>query len=262
MICQRCGKESPPGYGYCQTCGTPLPTYVQPQQQPYAPYSAQQQQYPPPPPQGYVPAAEFGPSNYAGIGARFLAALMDGVILGIPVGIISTALSAMMAARVIHRTSRETSLNPGMAADALATFFTGFGLIMIISVLLTWAYFALLESSSWQGTVGKKIMGIQVADLQGSRITLGRATVRVAVKALLSGWFLIGYIIALFTRRKQALHDLIAGTLVLTKQPAQANAYPGYPPQPNPYGQQQYCPYCGGGIAPGSRFCSNCGANL
>ena len=206
--------------------------------------------------------------SYAGIGQRFLAALIDGIILGIPIGIISSVLSAMMAVRVIHRTGgKDTSFNPGMAADAIGTFLAGFGMIMIISFLLTWAYFALMESSGWQGTVGKKIMGIQVTDLNGARISVGRATARLVVKACLSGWFLIGYIMAFFTQRKQALHDLIAGTLVLTKQPA----YASYPPQSGyqNYNQPQQqqpslasCPHCGAAVPPNSRFCSHCGQNL
>jgi hypothetical protein len=105
---------------------------------------------------------------------------------------------------------------------------------------------------------------------------LGRATIRLAVKAFLSGWFLIGYIMAFFTQRKQALHDLIAGTLVLTKSanplpvgypqpyppqtpPQNGYAPPAYPPQqPVAYA----CPHCGAGLPPGARFCSNCGKNV
>ena len=108
-------------------------------------------------------------------------------------------------------------------------------------------------------------MGIKVADVNGARISLGRATLRLAIKAFLSGWFLIGYIMAFFTQRKQALHDLIAGTLVLTRQdfPAVAASYPPqqYPPQyppPQPTG----CPHCGAALPPGARFCSNCGKNI
>ncbi len=127
-----------------------------------------------------------------------------------------------------------------------------------------------------QATLGKKVMGIKVADVSGARISLGRATLRLAIKALLSGWFLIGYIMAFFTQRKQALHDMIAGTLVLTRDeyPAVAAGYPQqqqqYPP-PNPYAAQPAnypppqppagCPHCGAALPPGARFCSNCGKN-
>lgn len=257
MICPRCGRDNPPEVYYCQACATPLTTAPPPMPTPgYPGYPPQQPSFP-----AYGP-----PISYAGIGQRFLAALIDGIILGIPIGIISSVLSAMMAVRVIHRTGgKDTSFNPGMAADAIGTFLAGFGMIMIISFLLTWAYFALMESSGWQGTVGKKIMGIQVTDLNGARISVGRATARLVVKACLSGWFLIGYIMAFFTQRKQALHDLIAGTLVLTKQPA----YASYPPQPGyqNYNQPQQpsfgaCPHCGAAVPPNSRFCSHCGQNL
>jgi uncharacterized RDD family membrane protein YckC len=157
----------------------------------------------------------------------------------------------MMAVQVIHRGSRATSFYPGVATDVIGTFIAGFGLIMLISILLSWAYFALMESSAWQGTLGKKMMGIQVTDLYGARISLGRATIRLAIKSLLSSWLFIGYIIAFFTQKKQSLHDLVAGTLVLTKQNIIA---PQYSP-PSIYS----CSGCGAILQPTDRFCSNCG---
>ncbi|HWR29473.1 MAG TPA: RDD family protein, partial [Negativicutes bacterium] len=255
-----CGRDNSPEVAYCQGCGNPMVSG----------------QVPPPPVYGgyAAPQPGYGPTNYAGIGARFLALLIDGAIIGIPIGIVSFVLSTMMAVRVIHRTSRDTSFNPGMAADTIGTFIAGFGIIMIISALLSWAYFAMMESSGWQGTVGKKIMGIKVTDLYGSRITLGRATIRLVVKSFLSSWLMIGYIMAFFTQRKQSLHDMIAGTLVLSGQPyspmgyAQPQQYPQqpvYPQQPPAYvPPQQFstCPYCGGALQPNARFCSNCGHNL
>lgn len=274
MNCQRCGRDNPPEVAYCQGCGNAM--YAS--QPPPPGYGGYQQPpgYPSQPMPGYPPVANYGPSNFAGIGARFLAALIDGIVIGIPIGIISTVLSAMMAARVVTRAAGKT-YNPGMAATDVGTVFAGFGMIMIISVLLSWAYFAMMESSAWQGTVGKKIMGIQVTDVNGGRISLGKATIRLAVKAFLSGWFLIGYIMAFFTQRKQALHDMIAGTLVLTKAayPMPAGYPQQYPPQapmqngyaqPPAYPQQQAaiaaCPHCGAGLPPGARFCSNCGKNI
>jgi len=207
---------------------------------------------------GCTAASAYSSLHYAGIGSRFLAALIDGVVLGIPIGIISTVLSAMMAVRVINRSSRST----GMNVEAIGAFIAGFGFIMIISLLLSWAYFAMMESSAWQGTIGKKVMGIQVADLNGSRISLGRATIRLAVKSFLSSWFLIGYIMAFFTQRKQALHDLLAGTIVLVKQ-TYPSTFLGYPQQadytPPP---MQFCPHCGRSLHPNAQYCSNCGRNI
>lgn len=257
MICQRCGRDNIPQVAYCQGCGTPLPTDPNPPSYTYPPYQA-----------AYPESA-----NYAGIGSRFLAAVVDGIVIGIPIGIVAAVLSAMMTVRMIERTSRDTSFNPGLAADTMGTFFAGFGFIMVISLIITWTYFAMMESSSWQGTLGKRMLGIKVTDLAGNRISLGKATIRLVAKTCLSGWFLIGYIMAFFTRRRQALHDMIAGTLVLTKaeNPATANYAAQYPPQYSGYPQQPMyppppaaatCPHCGSALQPGSRFCSTCGQAL
>jgi uncharacterized RDD family membrane protein YckC len=72
-----------------------------------------------------------------------------------------------------------------------------------------------MESSAWQATLGKKILGLKVTDLSGNRITFARASGRFFGK-ILSGMILgIGFLMAGFTARKQALHDILAGCLVL-----------------------------------------------
>ena len=86
---------------------------------------------------------------------------------------------------------------------------------MIFSLLLGIAYYATLQSSKWQATVGKKILKIKVTTMEGRRIGFIRATVRYIVMYGLSNIFFIGYLLALFTKRKQALHDLIARTIVI-----------------------------------------------
>ena len=78
-------------------------------------------------------------------------------------------------------------------------------------------YYAAMESSSHQATVGKIALGIQVTDLQGNRISFGRALGRNLAKILSALIFYIGFIMAAFTAKKQALHDMIAGTLVVKK---------------------------------------------
>ena len=85
-------------------------------------------------------------------------------------------------------------------------------------MLLQWLYFAGLESSERQATVGKSVMSLRVTNLEGQRLSFGHATGRFFAK-IVSGMipFAIGYIMAAFTAKKQALHDLIAGTLVLKK---------------------------------------------
>lgn len=80
--------------------------------------------------------------------------------------------------------------------------------------MINWLYFALLESSSMQGTLGKKALGMIVTDLDGNRIGFGRATGRYFAKFLSAIILLIGFVMVAFTQRKQGLHDIIASTLV------------------------------------------------
>ena len=88
----------------------------------------------------------------------------------------------------------------------------------IIGIIIWWLYAACMESSQLQGSLGKLALGIKVTDLNGQRIGFGRATGR-HFAAILSGIvFGIGFFMAAFTERKQALHDQIASCLVLNRQ--------------------------------------------
>ena len=88
---------------------------------------------------------------------------------------------------------------------------------IIIDIVGVWLYFALQESSVYQATLGKRALNIYVTDLYGRRLTFGQATGRHFSK-IISGLILcIGYIMVAFTQRKQGLHDMIAGTLVMRK---------------------------------------------
>ena len=88
-----------------------------------------------------------------------------------------------------------------------------------VSLVLTWIYFSASESSVRQATLGKMAFGIIVTDENGSRISFGRATGRFFSK--LVSWFTlgIGFMVAGWTSKKQALHDLMARTLVVQKDP-------------------------------------------
>ncbi|MGC4090180.1 MAG: RDD family protein [Polyangiaceae bacterium] len=78
----------------------------------------------------------------------------------------------------------------------------------------SWLYFAIMESSPRQATVGKLALGLAVTDENGRRIGFGRATGRYFAKIISSIILLIGFMMVGWTARKQGLHDLIAGTLV------------------------------------------------
>ena len=81
-----------------------------------------------------------------------------------------------------------------------------------------WLHSTLMESSKYQGTVGKLALGQRVTDLDGKRISFGRANARFFARILSSMTLGIGYIMAAFTQKKQTLHDMVAGTLVLSQQ--------------------------------------------
>jgi uncharacterized RDD family membrane protein YckC len=151
---------------------------------------------------------QFQMPNYASFWLRFAAALIDGIlILAVfcPVGL---ALVAMGAAA--GRDGGE------VGEDALVGVRLA---VRILTIIIGWLYSALMESSSWQGTVGKKVLGIRVTDMNGHRIGFGKASGRHFAKLLSQLICFIGFIMAAFTERRQALHDMIAATLVLEGAP-------------------------------------------
>jgi uncharacterized RDD family membrane protein YckC len=93
----------------------------------------------------------------------------------------------------------------------------------LLGLIFGWLYFAMQESSARQATLGKLAMGIKVTDGQGRRIGFGRATGRFFGKLLSGLIFAIGFMLAGWTARKQALHDMLANTLVVFQsvQPGQ-----------------------------------------
>mgnify|MGYP001020493857 FL=1 len=108
----------------------------------------------------------------------------------------------------------------GMSEDDQAMLFmailSGAAILYVVLAIIGWLYYALMESSSRQATVGKIALGLRVTDLNGERITFLRATGRYFGK-IISGMILyIGFIMAAFTEKRQALHDLMAECLVVS----------------------------------------------
>jgi len=101
--------------------------------------------------------------------------------------------------------------------NLILNFILGRETASLLEVVISWLYFSLMESSNYQGTLGKMIVGVKVTTLEGEKIGFGRATARYFSK-ILSGIILcIGYMMAGWTTYKQALHDMIAGTVVVKK---------------------------------------------
>lgn len=138
--------------------------------------------------------------SYAGFWKRFAAYIIDGIVINIAMTIIGYAMG-------IGYINRVGEVGAGRSAA-----------YSVIDAVVFWLYFALMESSSLQGTLGKMALGIAVTGLDGRRISFGRATARHWSKILSTMILLIGWLMAGFTQRKQALHDMIAGTLVINKR--------------------------------------------
>ena len=89
---------------------------------------------------------------------------------------------------------------------------------VLFYLVMSWLYHALMESSAWQGTIGKRALGIVVTDLSGTKIDFGRASGRFFSRFVTNLIPLgMGFIAVAFTQRKQAVHDLISSCLVLRK---------------------------------------------
>ncbi|GIO86809.1 RDD family protein [Paenibacillus faecis] len=91
------------------------------------------------------------------------------------------------------------------------------GVPMLLTLVSQCLYFSLMESSKYQATLGKMLLGIVVVNRNYERLTYGKALVRYLGRLLSALTFGIGYIMAAFTKNKQALHDLVADTYVLNK---------------------------------------------
>jgi uncharacterized RDD family membrane protein YckC len=210
MFCSKCGANVTDGAAFCSACGQPISAVtpvgvapVQPAPGLPAPYAAS------------PPLAPILPSPYAGFWLRVVAHLIDDLLLGIGFGIF-----VLIAVTIVGVGSLRTMIE-GMngedpqipAAMISAIIFVG-----LASMLLAWIYNAGMESSRHQGTLGKMALGLIVTDSQGRPIGFGHATGRYFAK-LITGLIPlgIGYAMAGFTEKKQALHDMIAGCLVLRR---------------------------------------------
>ena len=101
------------------------------------------------------------------------------------------------------------------SATVLQIQVTGF----CVSLLISWTYYASFLSSAWQATVGKRVCSLKVVDYDGKRISFGRATGRYFGAWLSSLPLGIGFLMITWTRRRQALHDFLAETLVIKAEP-------------------------------------------
>jgi uncharacterized RDD family membrane protein YckC len=156
------------------------------------------------------------PTEYAGFWMRFIAYIIDSFIIGVLEFIIVLPLLGLLGVQVFElSTIRDLeNADPELFVPVIASAITGLSLTVL---LITWFYYALLQSGARQATVGKMALGLKVTDVNGDRLTFARASLRYFSKILSGLFMMIGYIMAGFTPKKQALHDYIANTYVVRK---------------------------------------------
>jgi uncharacterized RDD family membrane protein YckC len=142
--------------------------------------------------------------EYAGFWKRFAAALIDCIILIIGGAIIGAIAGGFIGGFL------------GASGESIQTIENVASAIgYIIGIILNWIYFTLLESSEKQASWGKRALKIKVTDMHGQRISFARANGRYWAKIISAIILLIGYFMAAFTEKKQALHDKMSDCLVI-----------------------------------------------
>jgi uncharacterized RDD family membrane protein YckC len=217
MFCSNCGRAIPEGVGFCPQCGKPTGAGpAEPAPRPAA--GAASPPYGGPPAYAVASAAPAVPVPqlfYAGFWLRFVAYLIDSVILGVGCGVLVIILALVTGFAAMVKNFPENSPTEDFFTGAILLCVFGF-----IAVVLAgcWIYYAWMESSPTQGTLGKMALGLIVTDMQYQPVSFARASGRFWAK-MITGLipFAIGYIMAGFTAKKQALHDMIASCLVLRK---------------------------------------------
>jgi len=197
VYCSKCGVLMADGAMFCAACGQAFSTAAVMAR----PMNAQV---------ATAPRVEYG-----GFWLRFLAYLVDGAVILIGICVVAIPLVFLTGlGAYLSNINPEQDWNENGAWAIIAVIF----LLATASLVVTWLYHALMECSEWQATVGKKVLGLVVTDMEGRRVSFWRATGRHFAKIVTNMIpLLIGYILAGFTEKKQALHDMIAGCLILQR---------------------------------------------
>jgi uncharacterized RDD family membrane protein YckC len=197
QICSNCGNPLLPDGKFCLFCGDVLadvpekpraaaPSPIQPIQKPAA------------------DATVHGLPEYAGFWLRLWAGAID---------VSLEASAALLLTLVVGYAFRILGSRSGLS-PITGSYFTGIAYIAVLTIG-AWLYSAFSESSKWRATIGKRIVGLQVVNVIGGKLTFGQASVRHFMKFLSLFTVAVGFMMAGWTRRRQALHDMPCDCLVI-----------------------------------------------
>jgi uncharacterized RDD family membrane protein YckC len=216
VYCSKCGGLMADGASFCSNCGQAFSVAAAAPRMPMisasvaAPMAGGVAAVP-----AYAVSVAVPRAEYAGFWLRLVALMIDNVLLGLGFFLVVIPLLFLTGFRTFFD---EFHPDETMNDVGIFMFIVFFFLAATGALVLTWLYHALMECSEWQATLGKKALGLVVTDMAGQRVSFGRATGRHFGKIITNMVpAFIGYIMAGFTDKKQALHDMLAGCLVLRR---------------------------------------------
>ncbi len=205
LFCQDCSNEVASQYKFCPSCGSRHLAQGKPSVQAVAPVyqsvvnsaiNSKPNWQNQADPITATAGAKFSQMAYAGFWRRAIAYVIDGIILFIFITLVELGVKL---------------LAPNTNFESLGVI----GVFQVVYLLAAWVYYANMESGPYQATWGKRVMHLRVCDLNGERITFGRACGRFFASGLSGLCLGIGYLMVAFTEYKQGMHDKIAKTFVI-----------------------------------------------
>jgi uncharacterized RDD family membrane protein YckC len=200
MFCPKCGKETDASGKFCQWCGSDIESVAA-----RAPAAA--------------PEEDDGPDVglYAGLGRRFVAFLVDAILVLLIGSVVISFFSLINGIKYLYYLTisgahYSTLTEAGTLDAAIGPILAAYGMLLVV---VPWLYFAGFESSRSQATPGKVLMHLVVTDMEGTKPTFARTTLRFFGKFLSAIIIFIGFLMIGFTKKHQGLHDKIASCLVL-----------------------------------------------
>ena len=197
MFCRRCGTRSPDEALHCPLCGEGLQPGVAAVDPARLHVAA-------------MPPAELRPV-YAGFWRRAAAVVVDSFVMYFP----------LTTLRVLFGLDMMGTWQP----ESLTWW-----ILSWVEVGVGWLYAALFISSGARATLGLQVMDLQVCDLRGQRISFARATWRYFAQIVTLLSLGVGYLMQLFSARRQTLHDMLSRTVVVRTRPELAPRSPASPP--------------------------------
>jgi uncharacterized RDD family membrane protein YckC len=202
MFCPKCGKETDALGKFCQWCGTDIVS------NPVTPIA--------------TPEEEEGPEVgvYAGLGRRIVAFIVDKILI-LLLDVVAVAVLGLFRGLqnlyffAVQQAPVESLTTEGTSAALFGSIVAAYGIVIIV---IPWLYFAGFESSRSQATPGKLLMRIIVTDLEGNKPTFARVTLRHFAKIISTLIIFLGFLMIGITKKRQGLHDKIAGCLVLLQE--------------------------------------------